>query len=136
MSIDPRDADIVVACADLVGRAGAVRFEIGYIHDDVPTEHAGWYAHAQYCGTRIIDQNESSPAAAAMGLAERILDGATCRCGQPVLVLTTDKVGCHWRLVGQRWEPGCDAPPVKIDGARGDIEAMQRSMDRHQRGEG
>lgn len=121
--------DIVVACADLVGRAGAVGFEIGYVHDDVPSERAGWYAHARYLGARFMVQDEASPEAAAMGLAERILDGATCRCGQPVLVLTTAKVGCRWRLVGQRWEPGCDVAPLNIAGKRGDLEAMRRVVE-------
>lgn len=45
--------DIVTACADLAGRSGARDFEIGYLHDDVPVEQAGWYAHVQYQGTRI-----------------------------------------------------------------------------------
>jgi hypothetical protein len=34
----------------MAGRAGAREFEIGYLHDDVPLEDAGWYAHVQYQG--------------------------------------------------------------------------------------
>jgi len=41
------DEDALIAAADLVGRTGATGFEIGYLHDDVPAEKAGWYAHAQ-----------------------------------------------------------------------------------------
>lgn len=76
--------DIITACADLVGRAGAREFEIGHIHDDVPVEEAGWYAHATYQGARIQAQDHRSPTAAALALAERILSGGLCRCGRTV----------------------------------------------------
>ena len=120
-------ADAVMACADLVGRAGARDFEIGYMHDDVPVEDAGWYAVAAYQGARIMTDGHRSPTTAAMALAERLLIGATCRCRQPV-ALSDDRPGCRWRLVGQRWEPGCDAPPVRIDGPRGDHAAMVQAL--------
>lgn len=119
--------DVVIACADLVGRAGASEFEIGYLHDDVPAEEAGWYAHAQYRGARITVEDHRSPTGAALALAERLLSGATCRCRQPV-TLSDGQPGCRWRLVGQRWEPGCDAPPVRVNGQSGDYAAMQRAM--------
>lgn len=119
--------DVVVACADLVGRAGASGFEIGYLHDDVPVEEAGWYAYAQYRGARITVQDHRSPTGAALALAERLLRGATCRCRQPV-VLSDRADGCRWRLVGGRWEPGCDAEPLHIKGQRGDHAAMQDAL--------
>lgn len=128
--------DIVTACADLVGRAGAREFEIGYLHDDVPVEEAGWYAHATYQGARIQVQDHRSPTAAALALAERLLHNARCRCGNTV-TLSDDQPGrCRWRLLGARWEPGCDAAPVRMDKAvRGDWGAMNRAMrrraDRH-----
>lgn len=118
--------DLVVACADLVGRSGASGFEIGYLHDDVPVEEAGWYAHASYRGARITVEDHRSPTAAALALAERLLRGATCRCRRPVML--TDGPGCRWRLMGQRWEPGCDVAPVRINGERGDYAAMQRAI--------
>jgi len=121
--------DIVIACADLVGRAGAAGFEIGYLHDDVPAEEAGWYAHAQYRGARITAEDHRSPTAAALALAERLLRGATCRCRQ--LVTLRDGVdGCRWRLIGQRWEPGCDVAPVRVSGTVGDLAAMRAAMAR------
>jgi hypothetical protein len=120
--------DIVVACMDLVGRAGAAGFEIGYVHDDVPVEEAGWYAHASYQGARIMVEDHRSPTGAALALAERLLAGAVCRCRKPVS-LADDRPGCRWRLVGQRWEPGCDAPPITVKGAqRGDHAAMRRAL--------
>lgn len=119
--------DVVIACADLVGRAGASGFEIGYLHDDVPVEEAGWYAHAQYRGARITVEDHRSPTGAALALAERLLSGATCRCRKPV-TLSGGQPGCRWRLAGQRWEPGCDAPSLTVKGTPGDYAAMQRAM--------
>ena len=120
--------DVVIACADLVGRAGASGFEIGYVHDDVPVEEAGWYAHATYRGARIIADDHRSPTGAALALAERLLAGATCRCRRPV-TLSDAAEGCRWRLVGQRWEPGCNVPSLHIKGGdRGDHAALQRAL--------
>lgn len=119
--------DAVVACADLVGRAGASDFEIGYIRDDVPAEEAGWYAVATYKGARIIADEHRSPVTAAVALSERLLRDAMCRCRRPV-ALSDDGQGCRWQLLGKRWEPGCDAPPVRVPGERGDHAAMVRAM--------
>jgi hypothetical protein len=118
--------DAVVACADLVGRAGAAGFEIGWTGDD---DHPRWYAHAQYAGTRLMVQDRHTPTDAAMGLAERLLRGARCRCRR-LVALGGGPSGdhCRWRLAGPKWEPGCEAPPVKVDGRRGDIQAMRRAM--------
>lgn len=121
--------DMILACADLVGRCGAVSFQIGYLHDDVPLEQAGWYATAFYRGTRLSCDDQPSPTAAAHGLAERLLAGATCRCGQTV-TLSDHHEGCRWRLVGPRWEPGCDAPPMKVPRDKhGDPVAMAAIAD-------
>lgn len=118
--------DAVMACAHLVDRAGASGFEIGYLHDDVPVDEAGWYAIAFYQGARLTADDHKSPSLAATALAERILRGATCRCGETVALSGGE--GCRWRLVGARWEPGCDAPPVSVDGDRGDHAAMVAAM--------
>jgi hypothetical protein len=121
--------DIVQACFHLADRAGAKDVEIGYLHDDVPTEQAGWYAQAAYQGARIITGDHASPTNAALALAQRLLTGATCRCRQPV-TLTDDQPGCRWHLVGNRWEPGCDAPPLSVKGPRGDVLAMKAALGR------
>lgn len=119
--------DAVIACADLVGRTGASDFEIGYLHDNVPVEDAGWYAVAKYKGARITAEEHQSPTTAAMALAERLLAGATCRCRRPVS-MSDSMPGCRWRLNGRRWEPGCDAESIHVQGERGDVEAMQRAL--------
>lgn len=126
---DALNGDAVVACADLVGRCGATEFKIGWLHDDVPIEQAGWWAHAQYRGARISVDERRSPSEAALALAERLLRGAACRCGNTV-TLADGRDGCRWRLLGKRWEPGCDAPSVKVQGRRGDLGAMNRAMRR------
>lgn len=122
------DQDAVVAAADLVGRTGATGFEIGYLHDDVPNEEAGWYASAQYRGARIIEES-SGPTEAAEALARRLLTGARCKCGKLVALSdsgavayddvtmadgtkwTVDKARaagqCRWRRMGARWQQGC-----------------------------
>lgn len=117
--------DAVFACAHLVDRAGAQGFELGYLDDD-PT-NPRWYAVAKYQGARITTENHQSPTTAVMALAERLLADAMCRCGQPVS-LSDATPGCRWRLMGRRWESGCDAEPVTVDGKRGDLAAMQRAM--------
>lgn len=123
------NGDAVIACADLVGRAGATQFKLGYLHDDVPIEEAGWYAHAQYRGARITVDDRRSPSEAALAFAERLLRGAACRCGKTV-TLNDGSPGCRWQLQGKRWQPGCDAPPLHVDGRRGDLAAMNRAMRR------
>lgn len=125
------NGDIITACADLVGRAGAREFEIGHIHDNVPVDEAGWYAHATYQGARIQTQDHRSPTAAALALAERLLANASCRCGRTVTLSDDQPDRCRWRLTGARWEPGCDAPPIRMDKAmRGDWDGMNRAMRR------
>jgi hypothetical protein len=121
--------DMVIACADLVGRAGAAGFEIGYAGDeDGPVENARWYAVATYRGARLIADEHRSPTSAALALAERLLSGARCRCTRPV-TLSDGQPGCRWRLVGRRWEPGCDAAPITVaDGQRGDMAAIEQAM--------
>lgn len=122
------NTDAVVACADLAGRAGATDFEIGWVHDDVPAEEAGWYAHVRYRGARLTVDDRRSPSEAALALAERILAGGTCRCGK-VVTLADGGSGCRWRLVGKRWESGCDAQSVFVpEGGRGDVAKMRQAI--------
>ena|SRR5690242_1177222 len=121
--------DAIIACADLAGRAGARDFEIGFLDDD--PKQPRWYAVASYQGARIMTDEHRSPSTAAMALAERLLSGATCRCGKPVVL--SGGGGCRWRLLGQRWEPSCDAAPVRVNAARGDHAAMRRAMDKWRR---
>lgn len=126
------DEDALVAAVDLVGRTGARNFEVGYLHDDVPMADAGWYAHAQYQGARITEEDHRGPVEAAEALARRLLSGAKCaRCGR--LVALTDHGAyfpgevahladgttwtreeaeaagqCRWTRQGRRWAMGCE----------------------------
>lgn len=129
------NGDAVIACADLVGRSGATNFKIGYLHDDVPLEEAGWYAHAQYRGARITAEDRRSPSEAALALAERLLRGAAGRCGKRVS-LGDGGTGCRWQLMGKRWEPGCDAQPVHVDGRRVSAYQIHDTGRTHRRARG
>lgn len=105
------DQDALIAGADLVRRSGARQFEVGYLHDDVPTEEAGWYAHAQYKGHRVIVENKPGPIEAVEGLARRLLADATCRrCGNRISLSEEGEGICRWTRLGKRWGPGCDLP--------------------------
>jgi hypothetical protein len=135
------DEDAVVAAADLIGRTGARGFEIGYLHDDVPVAEQGWYAHAQFRGTRITVEG-AGPVEAAEGLARRLLTGGRCRCGGLVALSDSGAVAfggrmadgsdwpleeaaaagqCRWTRMGNRWVSACGAGVP-----------AQRQQDRHQ----
>jgi hypothetical protein len=107
-------ADQVMAAADLVQRTGARQFEIGYVHDDVPADQAGWYAHARYRGALVGVSDQPSPIDAADGLARRLLDGARCGCGKPVTVDGIGKPGqCAWHRDGPVWVSACGRGAVR-----------------------
>lgn len=128
MNDDWMATDAVVACADLAERCGAQGLELGYLHDDVPIEEAGWYAHANYRGARMTVSGHRSQSAAALALAERLLRGGMCKCGQTVALSDDDRPGCQWQLVSKRWEPGCTTPPMRVrPGGRGDLTALRQA---------
>lgn len=126
------DEDAVVAAVELIGRTGARGFQFGYLHEDVPTEEAAWYAHAQYRGARIIEENHPGPVEAIEALAKRILEGGICQhCngliglsmagvmiypGTRMLdgtVMTPERARtmkqCHWTRQGKQWVRGCES---------------------------
>lgn len=127
------DEDALHATADLVGRCGARELQIGYLHDNVPTEQADWYAHAQLRGARITAEHHRGPVEAADALARRILDGAKCTHCQCLITLSDSgqmaydqtmadgttwtkeqqaAAGlCRWRRNGPRWVRSCEATP-------------------------
>jgi hypothetical protein len=128
------DDDAMNAGVDLVGRTGAKEFQVGYVHDDKPWDEAGWYAHAQYAGTRIIVEDYKSPVEAVEALARRLLTGARCKgCGGLIALSDTGAFAyhsattidgatftsadaaklpqCRWRRFGDRWEMGCKGRP-------------------------
>ncbi|WP_328660396.1 hypothetical protein [Nocardia salmonicida] len=106
------DQDAFDAAITLIPRTGARGLEIGYLHDDVPTEKAGWYAHAQYQGTRITAENHPGPVEAVEALARRLLTGGQCTHCKGTITLSKPpkpKPGkwCRWTRHGDRWERGC-----------------------------
>lgn len=124
----------VLAVAALVARAGGKAFEVGYLHEDAPTvEEAGWWVVAEWRGVKLSSGSEHrSSGQAADALADRLLNGAQCKCGR---IASTNPAGvrggdattllgedwtfeqqkeagvCVWRREGDRWKSGCDAPP-------------------------
>jgi len=131
------NADVILAAAHLAERAGAKDFYLNHDGDpdtpDTPAEDVTWWAAVTYQGARIMTDKHPSPSGAALAIAERLLAGATCRCGRPV-TLSDDGTGCRWRLEGPRWKPGCNAPPVRITGKRGDYAAIQAAAQAAARG--
>lgn len=135
----------------LVGNAGARNLEVGYLHDDVPSEEAGWYATALYQGAKIMVEDHPGPVEAVEALAEKLLIGARCQWCQGLVALGTAGAvaypgspmadgskmpedpeviramgQCLWRRVGDRWEPGCIHGQSSAPGAPQDRPARRR----------
>lgn len=134
MSPAALDEDLLVACADLVGRSGAKSFEIGWLNDPGEPAYdkhgAQWYAHAQLRGARITAENHPGPTEACDALCVRLLTGAQCKCGKLVALSSlgafafhdaamadgstwtaadAERAGqCRWRRDGKRWKRGCE----------------------------
>lgn len=126
--------DMVLACFDLIDRAGAIESRLEWtcphvpgVDDDHSCDRVTWSFTATYRGARLIRDGYRTPGEAAYALAERLLHGATCRCGEPV-TLNGAGHGCRWHLVGPKWLPSCDAPPMTIQGERGDPAAIRRAV--------
>lgn len=107
------DDDAFDAAVDLIGRTGAREFEVGYLHDDVPSDRADWYAHAQYHGTRIVADKHRGPVEAAEALARRLMAGGMCTHCHGTITLSSARPrkgkACRWTRRGRRWERGCAA---------------------------
>lgn len=123
------DNDALLAAVDLVGRTGAHEMQVGFLHDDVPSEQANWWAHAQYRGARVSVEHHTGPVQALEGLAERLLTGGKCnKCGKLTTIrsdggivypdaqladgsrvdLNEARQGfCQWRRIERRWVRGC-----------------------------
>lgn len=120
--------DRLIAAVDLIGRAGARGYACGYLHDDAPIEEAGWWAHAQYAGRRVVVEDQRDPIEATEKLALKLLNGGRCACGKvassdPAGIMAHDQTMadgtkwtkkrqaqagvCTWRRVGQKWLQGC-----------------------------
>lgn len=114
----------VLAVADLVDRAGATHFDMGFDEGDSIT----WHAQAFYRGARLFVGGQPTPEVAATALAVELLTGAACKCGQKVS-LRPEVPGCLWRLEGRRWVPGCDAPAIELpEEQRGNVAALRGAV--------
>lgn len=102
--------DAALAIADLCHRTGATQLEVGYLHDDVPNSKAGWYAHAQFRGVRVIYESSVGPIDACDGLARHLLEGGGCtHCDRRITLLSSGRSRrCRYRRIGSRWERSCD----------------------------
>lgn len=101
------DQDAAVAATDLIARTGATETQFGYLHEGVPFEKAGWYAYAQYKGTRVIVEDQPGPIEAIEALARKLLQGGLCtHCSQ--IITLADGPGCRYRRMGNRWVRGCE----------------------------
>lgn len=117
------ERDRVLASIDAVERSGGREHEIG-------ADDAGrWWASAHYRGARIMVDGYADAANAADALVRRLLHRAACRCGRPVTLAPKPKA-CLWRREGARWVAGCNAPPIHVDGKRGDLGAMLAAFNR------
>jgi len=102
------DASSVRAAANLVGRTGARELEIGYLHDDVPSHLAGWYAIATYKGAKVIVEDQPHPVVALRKLALKLIEGGACTyCLRTVSTRRIDRDTCYWQIINMRWERGC-----------------------------
>lgn len=101
------DEDQLLAGVDLVGRAGALDLEIGYVHDVPDSADAEWYATARYRGAKMIAEDRG-PAEAVEVLARRLLDNGTCaHCGQVIRLAWHGNGVCTWTRQGAKWVRGC-----------------------------
>jgi hypothetical protein len=119
--------DAMVALAELVGRSGASTFEV------FEDEDGRVLAVVHFQGARVM-MDGANGNEVALKMATRLLTGAQCKCTKLVtLDPAFSKNGCHWRLEGRSWQPGCDAPPIRVAAHRGDISAMTAAMDQRER---
>lgn len=100
------ELDSVVACADLVARAGGRQFDIGYLDDDPARPR--WYAQAYFKGARLICDEKRGPAEAADCLARKVLNGGQCTGCKKTVTLHRRGFGCFWWRDGAAWVRGCD----------------------------
>lgn len=106
MTVD-RSMPKLIAAVDAIGRTGAREFEVGYL-DETP-DAARWWASALYQGTKVHEQDHSSPADAADALARRLLDGGLCtHCGRTVTTQSLANGQCRWVRIGKVWTRGCE----------------------------
>lgn len=136
---DPMNMDAVIAVVDLGKRAGASMFGIGWecphsdeLSDEQIKTHqcpdVVWWAGIQYNDEEFATPPCPDPLTAADFLAKSLLRSAQCKCGRLATPTTPVDGMCTWRRIGDRWDSGCDDPPIDLpDGTRGNL-AMLREL--------
>lgn len=78
------DKSLMQATIDLIGRAGAKSFRMGWVEEeDLPAYPHIWYATAAFKGAHEAAA-AMDPVTACTRLAEQLVDGGTCtHCGRP-----------------------------------------------------
>lgn len=121
------DEDAAVAAVNLIGRTGANGVDFGYDEAD-----GSWWASAEFIQKTVTVSGNRGPVEALEALARRLLTDATCKCGRVVALSGNDPGLCRWTRNGRAWESGCTASPIKVDGERGDVQALRAALaERH-----
>lgn len=114
MNRDQLNEPVLLAAIEVLGRANAQEFEVGYLDDTDDWRDARWWATVRWRGTRVTVENHRGPSEAADALARRILNGGTCtHCGKTIRLTTSRPKGsarkklCAWRRVDHLWVRGC-----------------------------
>jgi hypothetical protein len=122
-AMDPEDRTPLLALASLCERGGSTGMEFGYSDDGT------WYAHADMGPARLRVERLPDPTLAAYALAMHMLRISVCRCGKRVSLIASDEKHCHWTLSHEKlWHPACNAPTIRVNAARGDLDAMEAAF--------
>jgi hypothetical protein len=109
--------DAILACAELVGRAGGDEFKVGYEDETKRVEDARWFAQASFQGKLVRVEEQPSGALACEFLARQLLDGGLCtHCRRVVRIRPQGYIEdvykgpkpCAWHRVGPTWKRGCE----------------------------
>lgn len=109
------DQDALLAAVDVINRAGALEFEVGYLDDTAEAQDARWWASARWNGTKVLVENHTDPGAAAEALARKLLEGGQCtHCAGTITLSPANRAMrranpqlCPWTRQGLRWVRGC-----------------------------
>lgn len=114
--------DPIVEAVEMIGRAGARSFEVGY-HPafdvegneldgaSTPASEFRWWAKATFKGAALAVDDWPGPALATLALVQRVRKDARCaHCERLIAWGSKRRRYCWWTQVDGRWEPGCRSP--------------------------
>lgn len=104
----PEYRDRLVACVDMLGRAGAQATQIRFADDEQPTV---WFLVAQFPDGRWDAAAGQDPLHAAGRLLEQLVDGGSCKhCGRPTgFSLDTDSMPMDELVCWYQYDPSTKA---------------------------